>query len=183
MGVFPARQKGSFTLVQRQSLLSLLVAMFFATAGCEVLNPNRQIETRIATRLITYGPDVQRASGSLTSIPEILMPYDHKERFAFLNNSLNSPKFRACKSTARPSLPSRRSIGMARAEELLATLQVYIVTGKVSPRFRAFLSGRNFRWTGRRTETHPRKTAFESRLVPGRRLVDADHALGRETEP
>lgn len=34
--------------------------MLFATCGCDVLNPNRQIETGIATRLITPGPDVQR---------------------------------------------------------------------------------------------------------------------------
>src|SRR5580658_8105902 len=42
-----------------------------------------------------------RASAPLTSAPEILTPYVHKERLALLNHSLNSPKFRACKSTTR----------------------------------------------------------------------------------
>jgi hypothetical protein len=46
------------------------------------------------------------ASGSLTSVPEILIPFLHEEQLILLNSSLNSPKLRAGKSPA-PLQPDR----------------------------------------------------------------------------
>jgi hypothetical protein len=60
MGVLQTRRNASTHAGTAPNLLLLLVAMLFASGGCDVLNPNRQIETRIVTRLITPGPDVQR---------------------------------------------------------------------------------------------------------------------------
>ena len=41
-----------------------------------------------------------RAIASLSSIPEVLMPFTHQQRIVFDNKSLNSSKLRACKTSA-----------------------------------------------------------------------------------
>ena len=44
----------------RHVLFLLLISVLAFASGCDILNPNRQIMTRISTRLIAPSPDVDR---------------------------------------------------------------------------------------------------------------------------
>jgi hypothetical protein len=46
--------------VLRQAIFLILIPVLLATSGCDMLNPNRQIITSRATRLIAPSPQVER---------------------------------------------------------------------------------------------------------------------------